>query len=158
MRPGQAAPVFGPGNQSCGAKHRDFNEAGAGCPGILGRMKMPIRPTLATSMRPGQAAPVFLRPLKNRRFGRQTSMRPGQAAPVFERHRADEKTPALTSMRPGQAAPVFDEWVLRGAEDGSTSMRPGQAAPVFRRGGSATASAVRHFNEAGAGCPGIPTS
>ena len=35
-------------------------------------------------------------------------------------------------------------------------MRPGQAAPVFFAGRSADKRIVGGFNEAGAGCPGIP--
>ena len=59
MRPGQAAPVFvlRPGMPQTGMGN--FNEAGAGCPGILGPSSGADITGLQTSMRPGQAAPVF---------------------------------------------------------------------------------------------------
>ena len=58
MRPGQAAPVFRSGRAHCGARSARFNEAGAGCPGILKNLCEDAREKHA-SMRPGQAAPVF---------------------------------------------------------------------------------------------------
>ena len=61
-------------------------------------------------------------------------------------------------MRPGQAAPVFcdraDEQDLRRV----ASMRPGQAAPVFKPYATFDRAVKLRFNEAGAGCPGIPTA
>ena len=59
MRPGQAAPEFLNVAEASQIVRRGFNEAGAGCPGILedGR-DIPKRSRIA-SMRPGQAAPEF---------------------------------------------------------------------------------------------------
>ena len=59
-------------------------------------------------------------------------------------------------MRPGQAAPVFQEIynILNTAI--SASMRPGQAAPVFEGYVEFSSHRPSRFNEAGAGCPGIP--
>ena len=59
MRPGQAAPVFAGGWRNAGRTSPRFNEAGAGCPGILVKSCDPPRLEFYASMRPGQAAPVF---------------------------------------------------------------------------------------------------
>ena len=59
MRPGQAAPVFRQDPLGTLRRFRRFNEAGAGCPGILEVDLEVIKKTGVASMRPGQAAPVF---------------------------------------------------------------------------------------------------
>ena len=59
-------------------------------------------------------------------------------------------------MRPGQAAPVFQLGLVGGGGNPIASMRPGQAAPVFRSANARIACFAYRFNEAGAGCPGIP--
>ena len=60
-------------------------------------------------------------------------------------------------MRPGQAAPEFFEVRIAKGDLIHASMRPGQAAPEFVSGGDcASARLTPSFNEAGAGCPGIP--
>ena len=40
-------------------RRRGFNEAGAGCPGILDKLALYDASNASASMRPGQAAPVF---------------------------------------------------------------------------------------------------
>ena len=60
-------------------------------------------------------------------------------------------------MRPGQAAPEFsDLGVIDEAGLLDASMRPGQAAPEFEASMPTVPSSCKRFNEAGAGCPGIP--
>ena len=70
MRPGQAAPVFLISGRQPVAQVKSFNEAGAGCPGILRSPDRPESGGERASMRPGQAAPVFA---PDRRAGRPES-------------------------------------------------------------------------------------
>ena len=82
-------------------------------------------------------------------------MRPGQAAPVFLRDRRKLRRGDAASMRPGQAAPVFVARTVEHPRESGASMRPGQAAPVFASHASNASHMAARFNEAGAGCPGI---
>ena len=59
-------------------------------------------------------------------------------------------------MRPGQAAPEFNEAECQYPSSMNASMRPGQAAPEFAVTTQHTLYTSPRFNEAGAGCPGIP--
>ena len=61
-------------------------------------------------------------------------------------------------MRPGQAAPVFILIAAASHARRNASMRPGQAAPVFQFDFYSIIHLGSRFNEAGAGCPGIPLS
>ena len=85
MRPGQAAPEFSRSSGRCNPLIPSFNEAGAGCPGIL-RAAVNVKDSgIRASMRPGQAAPEFSSPAgRGRRKMTRASMRPGQAAPEFK--------------------------------------------------------------------------
>ena len=83
MRPGQAAPVFPAIDSRKDVVRAGFNEAGAGCPGIQLALKESVDAKQQASMRPGQAAPVFLPSARAAARERIASMRPGQAAPVF---------------------------------------------------------------------------
>ena len=108
-------------------------------------------------MRPGQAAPVFrFFECRYPRYIDVASMRPGQAAPVFDDDFVETLFEERASMRPGQAAPVFRREGSGSPAAGGASMRPGQAAPVFGADEGRLNAQFLGFNEAGAGCPGIP--
>ena len=83
-------------------------------------------------------------------------MRPGQAAPVFRCMEVAAAAIWRASMRPGQAAPVFADFPAPIRPRRRASMRPGQAAPVFQLPLVNVVGEINGFNEAGAGCPGIP--
>ena len=140
----------------CQRKFWGFNEAGAGCPGIRRGLVDVESVRSVASMRPGQAAPVFGVVARAGLHGRGASMRPGQAAPVFSGPGRRQNQDHAASMRPGQAAPVFGRDQQGRGGRSAASMRPGQAAPVFRYTVSTCPCCRRCFNEAGAGCPGIP--
>ena len=83
-------------------------------------------------MRPGQAAPECLVPPSLNIQAQHASMRPGQAAPECWHH------------------PLYKTWLSM------ASMRPGQAAPECLKKEAASYDETTGFNEAGAGCPGMP--
>ena len=122
-------------------------------------VKCLLKPAISTipSMRPGQAAPVFLALPERMRLPRSTFNEAGAGCPgIHVRDRLRRPVRLVPSMRPGQAAPVFGDATITIRTTMVPSMRPGQAAPVFqRRAMSRPALPSSAFNEAGAGCPGI---
>ena len=91
-------------------------------------------------------------------------MRPGQAAPVFQavprrRHQFVRSRACFNEAGAGCPGIPRRPLVSRsGCRDSTASMRPGQAAPVFQLhpASAGTQGEYSCFNEAGAGCPGIP--
>ena len=134
MRPGQAAPVFRHERPATWTSLGSFNEAGAGCPGIL-ETKFSIEIRLGSFNEAGAGCP-----------GIQLSLfRIGLSYAGF--NEAGAGCPGILDF-----VEILDDLHC------FASMRPGQAAPVFRRGRKEPALSQGCFNEAGAGCPGIRAS
>ena len=85
-------------------------------------------------MRPGQAAPVFVRDARIVAADRHASMRPGQAAPVFSSAFRARRPRSSRFNEAGAGCPGIRLAERDGLKKALlASMRPGQAAPVFRR-------------------------